>query len=62
MGFMSVTANTFVFGSFITLTALVGDDPMNLINGLIGLAIAATVAGVIAFTITKSDERKIVEA
>ena len=62
MGFMSVTANTFVFGSFITLTALVGDNPMNLIHGLIGLAIATTVAAVIAFTITKSDERKIVEA
>lgn len=61
MGFMSVTANTFVFGSLITLTALVGDDPMNLMNGLIGLAIATTVAGVIAFTITKADERKRIE-
>lgn len=62
MGFMSVTANTFVFGSLITLTALVGDDPMNLINGLIGLAIATTVSSFIAFAITKADDRKIIEA
>lgn len=62
MGFMSVTANTFVFGSLITLTALVGDDPMNLINGLIGLVIATTVSGIIAFMITKADDRKMIVA
>jgi PTS system beta-glucosides-specific IIC component len=62
MGFMSVTANTFVFGSLITLTALVGDEPSNIINGLIGLVIAMVTAAVIAFVITKSEERKITVA
>lgn len=61
MGFMSVTANTFVFGSLITLTALVDDNPMNLIHGLIGLAIATIVSGIIAFVLTKADDRRISE-
>ena len=58
MGLMGVSANTFVFGSLITLTALVGEEPNNFINGLIGLALSTTTAAVIAFLITKVDERK----
>lgn len=62
MGFMGVTANTFVFGSLITLTALVGEEPSNLINGLIGLAIATVVSASIAFVLTKVDEKSTVTA
>lgn len=57
LGFQKVVSNAFVFGSLITLPALVTDQVSNLIHGLIGLFIATFVSAILSFIITKVVER-----
>lgn len=59
MGVMGVTANSFIFGSLLTLPALVGDTPSNLIHGLIGLLIATLVSSVLTYLMMKDEEDRI---
>ncbi|MBC1782507.1 PTS transporter subunit EIIC [Listeria welshimeri] len=57
LGLMQVVANSFVFGSVITLPAFVGDNPNNFIQAIIGLLISMMVSAVLAYSFTSRDER-----
>ncbi|MBC1743581.1 PTS transporter subunit EIIC [Listeria welshimeri] len=57
LGLMQVVANSFVFGSVITLPAFVGDNPNNFIQAIIGLLIAMMVSAILAYSFTSRDER-----
>ncbi|MBC1409153.1 PTS transporter subunit EIIC, partial [Listeria innocua] len=48
LGLMQVVANSFVFGSVITLPAFVGDNPNNFIQAIIGLLISMMVSAILA--------------
>ncbi|MBC1642147.1 PTS transporter subunit EIIC [Listeria welshimeri] len=57
LGLMQVVANSFVFGSVITLPAFVGDNPNNFIQAIIGLLISMMVSAILAYSFTSRDER-----
>lgn len=57
LGLTNVYTNAFVFGSVTTFPAFVGDSSANFINAMIGLAISLIVAAVIAYVVTKRDEK-----
>lgn len=57
LGLMQVVANSFVFGSVITLPAFVGDNPKNFIQAIIGLLISMMVSAILAYSFTSRDER-----
>lgn len=59
LGFMKVTSNAFVFGSFITLPALVGEEASNLVNGIIGIVISMSVSAVLSYLITENEITKV---
>lgn len=56
IGMMQVTANSFIFGSFLTLPALVGETPDNFIHALIGLAISLITSAILSYFITEVEE------
>ncbi|PZG41586.1 PTS transporter subunit EIIC [Listeria ivanovii] len=57
LGLMQVVANSFVFGSVITLPAFVESDPSNFIQAIIGLLISMMVSAILAYSFTNRDER-----
>lgn len=57
LGLTNVYTNAFVFGSVTTFPAFVGDTSANFINAMIGLAISLAVSAVIAYFVTRTDER-----
>lgn len=59
LGLTKVYANAFVFGSVTTFPAFVGENSSNFINAMIGLAISLVVAAVIAYFVTRIDEKLI---
>ncbi|MFC5974674.1 PTS transporter subunit EIIC [Carnobacterium antarcticum] len=59
LGLTNVYANAFVFGSVTTFPAFVGENSSNFINAMIGLAISLIVAAVIAYFVTRIDEKLI---
>lgn len=57
LGLTKVYTNAFVFGSVTTFPAFVGEHASNFINAMIGLAISLVVSTVIAFIVTRRDEK-----
>lgn len=57
LGLMQVVANSFVFGSVITLPAFFGDNSTNFIQAIIGLLIAMMVSMILAYIFTNRDEK-----
>lgn len=58
LGFNEVISNAFVFGSFITLPALVSEQPGNLIHGLIGIFLSMTISAFLSYVLTKRAEKR----
>lgn len=57
LGLTNVYTNAFVFGSVTTFPAFVGDTSANFINAMIGLLISLIVGAIIAYFVTRKDER-----
>lgn len=58
MGLMGVTANAFIFGSLLTLPALVGQEASNLVHGIIGLAISLISSAILTFVLMNDEDNK----
>lgn len=56
IGLMKVTANSFIFGSFLTLPALVGEKPDNFTHAMVGLTLSLVTGAVLAYFVTDRQE------
>jgi len=56
LGFAGVISNAFVFGSLVTLPALVSENSGNLIHGLIGISISIFISATLSYIVTKKNE------
>lgn len=59
LGLTKVYTNAFVFGSVTTFPAFVGETSANFINAMIGLAISLVVSAIIAYAVTRRNEKLI---
>lgn len=57
LGLMHVATSAFVFGSVVTFPAFVTGEMMNVVNGVIGLAISTVVGAVLGYVFCKRDEK-----
>lgn len=57
LGLMHVATSAFVFGSVVTFPAFVTGEMMNVVNGVIGLAISTIVGAVLGYIFCKKDEK-----
>ncbi|EFR97955.1 pts system, beta-glucoside-specific iiabc component, partial [Listeria ivanovii FSL F6-596] len=57
LGLMQVVANSFVFGSVITLPAFFGEDSSNFIQAIIGLLISMMVSMILAYIFINREEK-----
>jgi PTS system beta-glucosides-specific IIC component len=57
LGLMHVATSAFVFGSVVTFPAFVTGDMLNVVNGVIGLAISTVLGAVLGYAFCKKDEQ-----
>lgn len=57
LGLMHVATSAFVFGSVVTFPAFVTGEMLNVVNGVIGLAISTIVGAVLGYIFCKKDEK-----
>lgn len=57
LGLMHVATSAFVFGSVVTFPAFVTGEMMNVVNGVIGLAISTIVGAVLGYIFCRKDEK-----